>query len=364
MAAGEPTLSGAVLRSLVVVAAFVGGVTFFAAPKTRAPPSTSTSSSAPAPSTDCDVGQRECRFAFDTHHAITLSLSPRPVLPARPLVVDARFDGTASNPRVTFTGAAMSMPVTTLPLSPRGHGAFVARGALPVCTEATMRWTARVDVELDGEPHSAVFAFVTRRDAAFVDGGVGGDAGDGGVVVDGGTGEDVELLPAGAPLDATLASGPGAAPLSLSSLRGKVVLVAFGFTSCPDVCPTTLSSWTAALNSLSPAERARVRGLFVSVDPARDTPAHVAQYAAYFHPNLVGATGSRAQIDAVTKTFGAFYEVHAKEGADAGADYAVDHAVFTWVVDPEGRIVARLPHAASVDVAVAAIRRFLPPRDP
>ena len=354
MASGEPTLHGAVLRSLVVVAAFVGGVALFAAPKPR--PSASPSAALPPPSTDCDVGQRDCRFAFDAHHAITLSLSPRPVQPATPLVVEARFDGNTTNPRVTFTGAAMSMPVTTLPLSPRGQGAFVARGSLPVCTEATMAWTARVDAELDGEPHQATFAFVTRRGEASADGGVALE-----VPVDGGQGTDrVDLLPDGAPVDLTLASGTSTKPFSLSSLRGDVVLVAFGYTSCPDVCPTTLSSWAAALKALSPDERARVRGVFISVDPDRDSAAHVAQYAAYFDANLVGATGTRAQIDAAAKSFGAFYEVHTKPGVDAGVDYLVDHAVFTWLVAPDGRIVARLPHAADVDVTVGAIRRFLP----
>lgn len=347
------------LRSLVVVAAFVGGVALFAAPRPRSAPPTTVS--LPAASTDCDVGHGACRFAFDAHHAITLTLSPRPVQPAKPLVVEARFDGAATNPRVTFTGAAMSMPVTTLPLAPRGQGAFVGRGALPVCTEATMSWTARVDVDLDGEAHQATFAFVTRRGAAPLDAGTSVDGGvDGGV--DGSV--DVELLPAGAPVEVTLVSGAGDKPLSLSSMRGDVVLVAFGYTSCPDVCPTTLSSWTAALNALSPDERARVRGVFVSVDPDRDSPAHVAQYAAYFHPNLTGATGTRAQIDAAAKAFGAFYEVHAQAGVDAGADYLVDHAVFTWLVAPDGGIVARLPHAAPVDVTVAAIRRFLPPGAP
>jgi protein SCO1/2 len=323
--------------------------------------------SLPAASTDCDVGHGACRFAFDAHHAITLTLSPRPVQPAKPLVVEARVDGAGHNPRVTFTGAAMSMPVTTLPLSPAGQGRFVGRGALPLCTEAVMPWTARVDVDLDGEAHHATFAFVTRRGAvieAGVDAGVEAGVARGAGAAGGVVGDDVELLPDAAPVDMTLASGAPPKPFSLSSLRGDVVLVAFGYTSCPDICPTTLSSWASALKALAPDERAHVSGVFVSVDPDRDSPAHVAQYAAYFDPKLTGATGTRAQIDAAAKTFGAYYAVHATAGVDAGVDYLVDHAVFTWLVAPDGRVVARLPHGAAVDVTVGAIRRFLHPVTP
>jgi protein SCO1/2 len=366
--AGEPTLKAAVLRGVVVLAAFVGGVFFFASP----PPPPSSPLASPAAtqavlSTDCDVGARACRFSFDAHHAITLELGPRPVQPAAPLVVEARFDGAATNPRVTIAGTAMSMPVTTLSLAPRGQGAFVGRGALPVCTEAMMTWTARVDVELDDEPHAATFAFVTRRapggadsasTAATATGAASAVAADDA----GGADAEVVLLPPGDPVEATLLSGERT--MTLSSLRGQVVLVAFGFTSCPDVCPTTLSSWASALRALTPQERAAVRGLFISVDPDRDPPAHVAQYATYFDAALIGATGTRAQIDAIARRFSAYYAIHATPDVDAGADYAVDHAVFTWVVDGTGRIVARLPLAASVDVTVSALRRFLPSRSP
>jgi len=366
-ASGEPSLRYALLRGIVIVALFVGGVALFAPPPGPSSSVTSSvtsaaSSAADVPSAACDVGERECRFAFDGDHGVALSLSPQPVQSAKPLVVQARFDGAASNPRVTFTGAAMSMPVTTLSFLPRGQGVFVARGALPVCTEAVMTWTARVDVDLDGEPHAATFAFVTRRGAAD-DARDGTDAGmvdaAGAAFADD---EALVLLPAAPPVDMTLSSGPHA--VTLSSLRGHVVLVAFGFTSCPDVCPTTLSSWAAARRALTPDERARVSGLFVSVDPARDSPEHVAAYVAHFDAAFVGATGTRAQVDAAARAFGAYYAVQATPGADAGPDYGVDHSVYTWLVDADGRVVARLPHAPSVEQTVGALRHFLSPRSP
>jgi protein SCO1/2 len=349
------SLVGWLLRLVVIAGLFVGAVFVANGPGTRAPASLSTPTvlTTAAPTAGCDVGAGPCRTAFDTHHGITLAITPRPIRTAAPLVVEAAFDGAATNPRVTFTGATMAMPPTTLPLRPQGAGRFVARGALPLCTEAVMPWTARVDVDLDGEPHSATFVFVTRRTAG--DEAASADARpDAGIIAGA---DEIEFFADGAVVDVELADGRG--PLALASMRGSAVLVGFGFTSCADVCPTTLSSWAAALRLLAPEELARVHGLFVSVDPARDSAAHVDDYARYFHPRLRGATGTRAQIDAATRAFGAVYALRVVDGVDAGPDYLVDHSAFTWLVDARGRIVARLPHAAGADVVAGAIRRVL-----
>ncbi len=354
-----PSLPGWLLRLAVVGGVFVGAVFFASGPSTRAPASlsTTTTPTTSTPTSACDLAAGPCRVAFDAHHGFTLDVTPRPLRTAAPLLVQGRFDGAATNPRVTFTGATMTMPPTTLALAPQGSGAFVARGSLPLCTEALMPWTARVDVDLDGEPHTATFGFVTRQapagSASAGPAGAAGSATDAGVAVV----EDVVLLDPSPPVEVVLADGRG--PLALSAWRGSVVLVGFGFTSCADVCPTTLASWAAALQRLRPDEQARVRGLFVSVDPDRDTPAHVDEYARFFHPRLHGATGTRAQVDAATRAFGAAYAIHDEPGVDGGVDVRVDHAAYTWVVAPDGRIVARLPHAAAADVTAATLRRFL-----
>lgn len=147
-------------------------------------------------------------------------------------------------------------------------------------------------------------------------------------------------------------------PVSLASLRGKVVLINFGYTFCPDVCPTSLAATTAGLNALAPEERQKVAMLFISVDPERDTPAHLAEYVAFFHPAMVGLTGSPAQVAEVAGRYGAYF---ARQKADTpGGAYVVDHSADTYVVATDGRLAGRLPHGASPDRVAAEIRKLLP----
>ena len=94
--------------------------------------------------------------------------------------------------------------------------------------------------------------------------------------------------------DFTLDSVAG--PVRLADLRGQVVLIYFGYTTCPDICPTNLAFLAAALRELTPDELQRVRVLFVSVDPERDDTPRLAVYAAYFHPNIQGVTGAPEQV--------------------------------------------------------------------
>ncbi len=87
--------------------------------------------------------------------------------------------------------------------------------------------------------------------------------------------------------------------------RGKLILVFFGYVHCPDVCPTSLAAMNEVLNGMTPEERARIQPILISVDPARDTPESLKNYAAYFHPSLIGVTGTPEQIAALAKAFGA-----------------------------------------------------------
>mgnify|MGYP000967679565 FL=1 len=105
--------------------------------------------------------------------------------------------------------------------------------------------------------------------------------------------------------DFTLQSADG--PVSLGDFRGKVVLLYFGYTYCPDVCPTSLAATAEALKALNPDELARVAVILVSVDPKRDTPARLKEYAEFFHPAMVGVTGTPEEIAAVAKRYGVFY---------------------------------------------------------
>ncbi len=132
----------------------------------------------------------------------------------------------------------------------------------------------------------------------------------------------------------TLQSAQG--PVTLSSFRGKYVIVFFGFTFCPDICPTTLATIKAALAQLN-GQDSQVQVLFVSVDYKRDTPEKLSGYVNNFSPNFVGLVGNQAQTDAVTKDFGIFYKLNEPD-PETGA-YSVDHTSSILVLDRKGGLV-------------------------
>lgn len=154
--------------------------------------------------------------------------------------------------------------------------------------------------------------------------------------------------------DFTLQSADG--PVSLAGLRGQVVLIYFGYATCPDACPTTLGFTTLALKMLTPGELARVKVIFVSVDPNRDTPAKLRQYVGHFHPNIIGVTGEVPALGEVGLRYGAVFRYTPVSSA---AIYVVDHTSITSVVAPDGRLVEQLPHGTTPKDIVAAIRRWL-----
>lgn len=159
------------------------------------------------------------------------------------------------------------------------------------------------------------------------------------------------LRPAPAGGDFTLRSTHG--PVSLRDFHGEVVLIYFGYVSCPDVCPTSLSVAAKAMSALSPAERDRARLLFVSVDPERDTLEATERYANFFHPRFSGLVGSPEEIAAAAKKYGARY---AKAPIPSAVGYAVDHTADIYVVAPSGRLHGSVPHGAGPEDVVRAIR--------
>lgn len=144
--------------------------------------------------------------------------------------------------------------------------------------------------------------------------------------------------------------------LALEDLRGQVVLLYFGYTMCPDICPTNLSLIAQALQRLTPEERGQATVLFVSVDPQRDTPERLKEYAAYFSDRMIGATGTKEEIDRAVKLYGAAYRI-VDDGSGAG--YLVDHTAFTYLIDRQGRLKKMLPHATPPDKIAEAIRELL-----
>jgi len=143
-------------------------------------------------------------------------------------------------------------------------------------------------------------------------------------------------------------------PSSAASFPGKHLVLVFGYTFCPDVCPTTLASLAAALDLLGEREAA-LQPLFVTIDPERDTPEVLADYVAAFHPRLVGLTGSPEQIRKVARDYRVYY---AKVGTD-DADYLVDHSAYIYLIGPDGRTLTYLKHDETPEALAAALGGFL-----
>ena len=139
---------------------------------------------------------------------------------------------------------------------------------------------------------------------------------------------------------------------TLDNLRGHWTLVYFGYTYCPDICPTTLSDIARVYNRL--ADRPKITGdlktLLISVDPARDTPKRLQEYVTFFRDDYIAATGDKEAIDQVAKDFAAFYKIHEP---DENGNYPVDHSSIVSLVNPDGKIeaifisVAEAPQVAS-----------------
>ncbi|MBU3697575.1 SCO family protein [Dechloromonas sp.] len=155
--------------------------------------------------------------------------------------------------------------------------------------------------------------------------------------------------------DFTLQSAAG--PVSLADYRGKLVLVYFGYTYCPDVCPTSLAATSEGLKQLTPAERARVAMIFVSVDPRRDTPARLKEYVEFFDPGIVGVTGTPQALSEIAAHYGVFYAE--QKVATAGDGYVVDHTSDTYVIDAAGKLAGKIAHATPPDQVVVALRQYL-----
>lgn len=154
--------------------------------------------------------------------------------------------------------------------------------------------------------------------------------------------------------DFTLRSAAG--PVSLGDYRGKVVVLYFGYTWCPDICPTSLGLLSAALNELSDAELEQIQALFVSVDPQRDSVERLKEYAAYFHPSLLGVTGTPEQLQQVARQYGAAYRIVEQ---DSAAGYLVDHSADLYLIDRQGRLVDTLHHGTPPERILAALKQRL-----
>ncbi|MFO1059168.1 MAG: SCO family protein [Dongiaceae bacterium] len=150
----------------------------------------------------------------------------------------------------------------------------------------------------------------------------------------------------------TLVDGSGR-EVTEKSWPGKWLLVFFGFTHCPDVCPTTLADLGQALDQLGP-EADRLQPLFVTVDPERDTPAVMRDYVAAFGNRIAGLTGSAAQIAAVAKAYRVYYAKHPE-----GSDYSMDHTAILYVMRPNGTMAGFMTPDTATPAMVQRLKELM-----
>ena len=143
-------------------------------------------------------------------------------------------------------------------------------------------------------------------------------------------------------------------PVSDEDMKGRPFLVFFGFTHCPDVCPTTLFEMSEVIRQLG-KDADRIGALFITVDPERDTPAALKDYLSNFDPHLRGLTGDPVAVNAAIKA----YRVYAKKIPLEGNDYTMDHTAVVYLMDKDGHFVAPFNFKRTPEAAAAELRRYL-----
>ena len=145
------------------------------------------------------------------------------------------------------------------------------------------------------------------------------------------------------------------APKTLADYRGKALLVFFGYTLCPDVCPTTLARLAEVMKQLG-SDAGRVQVLFITLDPARDTPERLANYVPWFYPSFVGLHGDAATTEAAAREFKVFY---ARSTGSKATGYMIDHSAGVYAFDPAGNVRLYIKDSASVEAIVSDLRQLL-----
>ncbi|WP_432463760.1 SCO family protein [Agarivorans sp. QJM3NY_33] len=170
--------------------------------------------------------------------------------------------------------------------------------------------------------------------------------------------------------DMTAAAPPVKVPLNLFKINSddgrfhqlshdkQIYIAYFGFTHCPDVCPTSLAILSAALQGASEAQQQKIQSLFISVDPKRDDAKTVSTYAAYFHPDIIGLSPNEGQLLGLTHALGVYYKY--VDTPNSQLEYSVDHSSFFYFLDSDGQLLAKVPHTLDPKPLVKQIQRLLP----
>ncbi len=142
-----------------------------------------------------------------------------------------------------------------------------------------------------------------------------------------------------------------------ADFRGQFMLVYFGYTFCPDVCPTSLSTVAAAFDILGDKAEA-ITPIFITVDPERDTREALTDYAAAFHPRMVGLTGSAEQVQAAARAYRVFFAKVQEKGADPD-DYLMDHSAYVYLMDRDGKYLTHFPHGIAPEEMARQLAELL-----
>lgn len=137
----------------------------------------------------------------------------------------------------------------------------------------------------------------------------------------------------------------------------RLRVIYFGYTHCPDVCPTSLAVLSAALKELDNKQLENLWPIFITLDPDRDTPEKSAEYAQYFHKNIIGMTGTEHQTKALAEKYGVLYM--RTELKDSALEYAVDHSSYFYFLEPDGTLVEKVQHTLNPQIIVETIERLL-----
>jgi protein SCO1/2 len=144
--------------------------------------------------------------------------------------------------------------------------------------------------------------------------------------------------------------------VSLEDFRGSVVILYFGFLSCPEVCPTSMSILTRSLEKLSPAEKNKTKAILISIDPQRDNFQELLEFTNYYHPNILGVTGTEQEVEKVAQQYGAFFEITASETVDSA--YAYRHSSRYYIIDQQGNLIQAMRHSTTPNELAARIKKL------
>ncbi len=135
-------------------------------------------------------------------------------------------------------------------------------------------------------------------------------------------------------------------PRTDKDFRGRYMLIYFGYTYCPDVCPTALQSMTQAMGQLAPETQKKITPVFITIDPERDTAKQLNAYVENFHPSMVGLTGTKEQITKTARVYRVYFG-RAPDGQEESTEYLMDHSSIVFLMNPDGEYVTHFTHATS-----------------